>query len=189
MDRTSKPGRGHVFNDPVKKAELFSLRADGYSVHQLARYFGVDHTTLLYHFKKAGIIPISYDLKQQVIKAIKDGMTMRQAARKYAIAFITVASMCVSAGMTNILQTPIPGSKKLVLRILPRWGNWGRPKKVSTELKKYKSLIKHSERPGWYKRKNGTWICEGKSFVMLQKEQREKQKQVEAERRAKMLLY
>lgn len=46
-------GRGQVFKDPEKKAEMISFRAKGYAYADIARYYGVDHTTIMYHCRVA----------------------------------------------------------------------------------------------------------------------------------------
>lgn len=49
-------GYGHVFtDDPSKKEEMVQLRKAGYSLTDIARKYGVDHTTIIYHCRAAGI--------------------------------------------------------------------------------------------------------------------------------------
>lgn len=48
-------GHGHVFDDPKKKAEMIDLRKQGYSYLEISRKYGVDHTTIIYHCRIAGI--------------------------------------------------------------------------------------------------------------------------------------
>lgn len=46
-------GHGHVFDDPAKKAEMLKYREQGYAYADIARLYGVDHTTIMYHCRKA----------------------------------------------------------------------------------------------------------------------------------------
>lgn len=44
-----------VFQNPEKKEELARLLKEGYSYASLGRYFGVDHTSVIWHARKLGI--------------------------------------------------------------------------------------------------------------------------------------
>lgn len=46
--------RGNIITNKLK-AEMIRLRLSGWSWHKLGRYFGVDHSTVIYHVKRAGI--------------------------------------------------------------------------------------------------------------------------------------
>lgn len=48
-------GRGNIFNNPRTLDQMLKLRNKGVGPSELARMFGVDHTTIIYHSKKANI--------------------------------------------------------------------------------------------------------------------------------------
>lgn len=44
-----------VFKDPEKLAKLRELLLEGYSFNSIGRFFGVDHTSIIWHARKIGI--------------------------------------------------------------------------------------------------------------------------------------
>lgn len=51
--------------------EVIKMRKDGYSLSDIGRYFGKDHTTILYHCQKAGIASTSSEPKKEKIAIVK----------------------------------------------------------------------------------------------------------------------
>lgn len=49
-------GRGHTFDDIAKVQEMLSLRAQRVSTVSLAARYSVDHSTIIYHCKKHGLV-------------------------------------------------------------------------------------------------------------------------------------
>ena len=75
--KTRKQGRGGVFNSDIQLKRMFTMRLGGETFHNIARFFGVDHSTVIYHCKKHGII---YDRPKKVANYYpgvqnKDGYT------------------------------------------------------------------------------------------------------------------
>lgn len=48
-------GKGNIFNDRRTLETMLTLRMQGVGPSQLARRFGVDHSTIIYHTKKNGV--------------------------------------------------------------------------------------------------------------------------------------
>ena len=49
-------GRGNIFEDGTKLIEMLSLRQQGVGPSELGRRYGVDHTTIIYHCKRNGLV-------------------------------------------------------------------------------------------------------------------------------------
>ena len=49
-------GRGHVFDDMQKLSEMLRLRQQNVGPSELGRMYGVDHTTIIYHAKRYGVV-------------------------------------------------------------------------------------------------------------------------------------
>lgn len=57
----------HIFKDKEIKEDMLNLRRKGYSYNYLSKLFKVDHSTIMYHCKKAGIqVPTSIIYKDEV---------------------------------------------------------------------------------------------------------------------------
>lgn len=65
-------GHGHVFDDPKVKEQMLNFRLEGYSYTDIARRYDVDHTTIMYHCRKAGIAPAG------IMVELPDGQTVLQ---------------------------------------------------------------------------------------------------------------
>lgn len=48
-------GRGHIFEDLDKLNQMLALRSLGHSASDLANHYGCDHSTIIYHCKRAGL--------------------------------------------------------------------------------------------------------------------------------------
>ena len=48
-------GRGHIFDDLGRLNEMLTLRLRGAGPSSLAQHYGCDHTTIIYHCKRAGV--------------------------------------------------------------------------------------------------------------------------------------
>ena len=53
--KTMNRGRGDVFSDLNKLNEMLSLRVQGAGPSVLGAKYGVDHSTIIYHCKRAGV--------------------------------------------------------------------------------------------------------------------------------------
>jgi hypothetical protein len=49
-------GRGHIFEDLHKLNEMIAMRQQGIGPSKLAVRFGVDHSTIIYHCKRNGVV-------------------------------------------------------------------------------------------------------------------------------------
>src|SRR3990167_3187257 len=50
------PDGRRIFRDKEKYAELVKLLKDGHSFSSIARHFGVDHTSVIWHARKLGYL-------------------------------------------------------------------------------------------------------------------------------------
>lgn len=49
-------GQKKIFNDLDTRAQMLDLRRSGYSYKAIAIKYGVDHTTIIYHCRRAGLL-------------------------------------------------------------------------------------------------------------------------------------
>jgi len=180
-------GRGHIFDDPEKKAEMISYWVAGYSLPQLALYYGgLHHTTILYHIKKANLKRISREQRKEIVELIKNGKDINEVAKKYSISPVFVSVYCSHEGLKG--QKIISNNKKLVLQISPTWGRI-KKEKVFCPKKEYNKKTPLPERPGWFLDFSGRWICAGKSFKIIKEEQKIRQEKAKVQQRLNMLTY
>lgn len=182
--------RGRIFSDPQKRANMLKLRIRGYSYVRLARKYNVDHTTIIYHCKEAGIaLPVK--IKNEMYNFIKMGVlpndiSFKLGIRKEVIDFYIatygqfgnkVFSRRVIRNKRSSFKYPKPIKfTKSKIRIRPIW--WKIAKKVQPiilKLPQYVSMREEiAEAPSqlpltktdergveWMEDGKGGWICLG----------------------------
>ena len=174
-------GKGHIFDNPEKKEEMLAYRTAGYSYPQLALYYNVDHSTLIYHVKKAGIPMVDQMKKDKIISAVKNGKNIYNVAKTFSVTPSLVSVYCSQAKLN---QKILPSEKKLVLKMAPKWG---RPSPYNFHINYTKT--KKSIRPGWIADLDGSWVCAGKPISQIQKEQEERREKIAVQQRLEMLRY
>ena len=178
-----KIGHGHVFDDPDKKAEMLAYRQNGCSYPQLALYYGTDHTTILYHCKKAGLVTLKKAEKKKIVELVADGMSPKDVAIQFKTTESTVVTYCKMAGMIGqkiVMPTPL-----MVLQIKPPMN---RVRESRGEgIPEYQKTP--SARPGWIEDTYEGWICAGKSLRELQVIAKERQRKAEEQKRIDLLTY
>jgi len=82
----------------MKKEELEGYLADGLSLEQIGKRVGRDPSTVSYHLKKHGLMPVGYDVHapnqkvdpDELRSLIADGATVREAAARFDCGYSTV---------------------------------------------------------------------------------------------------
>lgn len=183
---------GHVFDDPKKKEEMLAYRMAGYSYPQLALHYGVDHTTLIYHVRKAGFVKIDKKKKDEIVKLMKGGADMKDVSKKYGISQVAISSYCCQAGLKGFKI--LSNEKKLVLSVGPprtrirHVYNGKIHDRKNRTWPQYDIRPPKSPRPGWLFY-GGEWICAGKPIEQIQAERKEKEKKIQEQERMDMLKY
>lgn len=178
-------GHGHVFDDPKKKAEMIALRLQGYPYGDIARKYNVDHTTIIYHCRVAGLLIFSDPfIRDEMLAKIAAGESTVKVAEFYNCLPSVVESWCRRSGMKGVASTAI---KIHLFPPAPRKHTGGRPKKPLTEAQQYKAFEK--SRPGWRRDEKGDWICLGKSQRQAKRDVKDRARRTLEKRRLEMLTY
>lgn len=183
LKMTNRAGHGNIFDDPQKKKEMISHYVEGYSCPQIALYYEVHHTTILYHVQKAGVCRVDKKIRDKIICLVKKGMSTQRVAQKFKILEPSVSAICVMKGIPGCKIYPI--KKQLVLKIAPRSGGFRRQISPPVSFKK----TPNSERLGWMKHPDGEWVRTGRSIEQIQKEQEERRRTKEFSKREDLLKY
>jgi hypothetical protein len=176
-------GKGTVFSEPAVKAEMLSLRRAGYSYIQIARKYGVDHSTIVYHCKKAGLLLFTDKwLLGEMLDKVRAGVDIDSVAILYGCSRTVIESYCHRAGITGIEVSKNQDSLPPLTPDLPELGE------VPVLI-----LTKKTEvvRPGWRLDERGEWICLGpnKESDKERKEIKERNHRALEKRRLEMLTY
>jgi DNA-binding CsgD family transcriptional regulator len=185
-----KRGQGNVFRNPKKKAEMLNFRSLGYTYPQLALYYGVDHSTLIYHVKKAGLLTITQKIRHSIVRQIEAGKTPKEMAEKYKIPETNVIAYCGRAGLKGYKF--VPGHRKLVIRMGINAGRGrGQKERMDHNYGHTKAYVRkpQSECMGYMSDGLGGWVREGKSYKQIMKDKKEIAKNKESGRKQQMLIY
>ena len=167
-------GYGFIFQDEARKAQMLAYRLEGYSYAELAKYYGVKHTAIIYHCRKAGLPFVPAKEEAAIAEKVREGQTVQSLAQSYGVAAAVIVAHCVRAGISGFRVPRI--DKKLVLE-LPHVHE--RRKRAAPRVPRPPAA--KEERKGWI-RDGDEWICAGKSFGDIAKEA-ERRKKEERQRR------
>ena len=82
-------GRGHVFEDGRTLNEMLMLRQKGVGPSDLGRHYSVDHSTIIYHCKRYGIVMPRTAPKATITQVITNGMQVSDARPKVVVTIST----------------------------------------------------------------------------------------------------
>lgn len=92
-----------VFKNLKKKAEMLSQRKAGRSYVDLARHYGVDHTTIIYHCEKAGLLVFSdIQKRNEMLQKVIDGQSIEDVSILYEVPRTMIESYCIRAGIKGM---------------------------------------------------------------------------------------
>ena len=134
---------------------MLSLRQSGRSYVDIARHYGVDHTTIIYHCEKAGLLLFSDDKKrQEMLQKVRDGQSVEDVAILYEVPSTMIESYCKRAGMkgmkiqnsSRLTSIHLSGPKQIMLAREKQYGKYRKFKspsdKTEAERKKEAEEIK-----------------------------------------------
>ena len=167
-------GKGTVFSDLKKKKEMLSLRKAGYSYPQITAHYEVDHTTIIYHCKRAELFVFAPKERQKIVSMVSKGCPVEQVAKKFKMHKALVKTFCRQAGVPGFNH--VDKGKKLILKTYPRWRYYENPLKGK----------KRAERV--YHRTSPTGV-RGSSYKELLRKQQNRVLEKEREERMNFLKY
>ena len=78
-------GRGHVFEDARTLNEMLMLRQKGVGPSDLGKHYDVDHSTIIYHCKRYGVILPRQMIRATITQVVKDGIQVSEARPKVVV--------------------------------------------------------------------------------------------------------
>lgn len=157
-----------VFKDPAKLNEMLDLRRGAgpdSSYHSLADKYQVSHSSILYHCRKAGLMPFEKpEVLEEMLTLARAGTWYTELAEKYKVHPNVVLHYCHRA--------------KVVPSIPPRDLDPNAPNQKPVDI-----------RPGWRRDANGEWINLGMNDEAWKKHKTALNKLKLEETRKKLLAY
>ena len=187
-----KSGLGHVFDNPRIKREMLILRIKGYSYVLLSRRYGVDHTTVMYHCRRAGIC-LREGVRDQMFQLIKNGITVADISKKLNILEEVVTFHMEIFGIDGhrVFSRRGWGIQGLNIKLPPGVENPKEKKKIASEKEEPEPVLTRTDSRGveWVKDNNGRWICTGNTEKIIAFDEENKKKKELELKRLKMLSY
>lgn len=179
----SRHGYTRVFRDPEVKAEMLSLRLQGYSFVELARKYDCDHTSVIHQCQLEGIA-LKKDTREALFALKDQGFTPEQIAVQLKLSGTVVEFYCYRYGIRG---NQIYGRTYLHLEpVAPR------PPKIHVPVAPQpKAILVRMDDRGveWRDDGHGGWICSGMSEKQYKQDLVEKKKRDLEKRRLEMLTY
>lgn len=172
-------GQGRVFRDPAIKAEMIALRDAGYSYKDIAIKYGVDHTTIIYHCRKAKMVVFGDPvIKKEMLDRVRSGGNIDEIAAHYGVNRTVIESYCHRSGIKGVSVT------RTHVRLFPK------AIQVYEETLPIAPVDEPEEiRPGWRRDEKGDWICLGKSKKEAKADAKTRAQKEIQKRRIDMLTY
>lgn len=188
---------------PEKIKEVINLRKMGYPYSVLAKKYKVDHTTIIYHCRDAGI-----SLRRCQKKIINSLLSQGASAEKIS----EILKIPLEAAEYHISMFKIAGDRlysKMLISSLPPLINKPIIKKINITKKQRKKRVKKilvrkirvvegiaqpliktdSRGVEWMSNGKGGWVCAGRTQESLKREAEEKKKRELELKRRQMLKY
>ena len=177
----------NIFDNPRVKKEMLILRIRGYSSVTLARRYGVNHTTILYHCRQAGIC-ITTQVRKQLFQFIKNGLCIIDVSRKLNIPEDVIKFYTEIYGNNGdkLFSRKAPHTPSQIIKLPPKVE---RPSGKSKE--ELPSTLTRTDSRGveWVQDNRGNWICAGKPKEVIQFDEENKKKKALELKRLQMLSY
>jgi biotin operon repressor len=187
--------RGKIFSNHNRLEKMLRLRTAGYSYIYLAKLFNVDHTTVIYHCRKAGI-SITGKKRKEMYLLMDKGVSKNQISSELGIGKEVVE---------RYIELYKEGGKKMYSRKYINFFKKIKPKeKKQIKIKKEKlipKLIPKSEEVPiiltktdkrgvlWRDNGKGKWICVGMSKEAKIIEEETKRRKALELKRLQLLAY
>jgi hypothetical protein len=178
-------GRGHTFSNQMIREEMLDFRRKGYSYIDIARKYNSDHTTILYHCRRAGLV-LNEELKNELYSLVKKGFSAIDVGKKLNIPSTVVDFYCFRYGVRG---------KKLTCRTKLHLDPISiKPKRIKREkiiiIKHQSQLLKIDEKgTEWLIESSGELVCLGKSKKQEKIDEGNKKKKELELKRLEILTY
>jgi hypothetical protein len=172
--------RGHTFENSKKKREMLNYRKQGYTYLQIARKYGADRTTIIYHCQRAGL-SLKDNVRIKLYDLIDQGFSPSEVALELKIPSTVVEFYC---DRYKVIEGRLFVNKKLNLEPIssePSQKKYSRSRGVD-----YKIDERGVE---WRKDLNDQWVCMGKTMKQRRLDEVNKKKRLLEEKRLDMLTY
>lgn len=187
-----KCGKGHVFDNPNVKREMLILRIKGYPYLVLARRYGVDHTTILYHCQYSGIC-LKENVREKMFILLRVGMSIPDISQKLNILEDVIKFYIEICGSdeSRIFSRRTPWVSKKSIKLPPILEKIVHQKKHKKKKEEPLLTLIRTDSRGveWLQDNRGMWICVGKTREKILFDEEEKKKKALELKRLQMLAY
>ena len=178
-----------LFRDPEVKAEMLDLRRQGYTFSDIARKYGADCTTILFHCQIAGLA-LTMEQQKEMRVLIRENLSVEEVGDRLGVNGSVITLYCTRNGVPGSDRFPTKGViKKMELEE----GQIHAQEKRNSAKRTgplNKILFKTDERGiSWRTDEKGEWICLGRSeYRQKTLSVKEKKRRLE-QKRAEILNY
>ena len=143
-------------------AEMLELRRQGYTFADIARKYGADHTTIMFHCQRAGLA-LNRTQQKEMRGLMQGGHTVEETAALLGVSSTVVTLYCSQHGVPGSDEFPPKGALK---RLEEAKGKQHASEKREEKKKELgiQPAFKIDERGvAWRRDGEGEWICMGRS--------------------------
>ena len=100
-----------LFRDPEVKAEMLDLRRQGYTFSDIARKYGADCTTILFHCQIAGLA-LTMEQQKEMRVLIRENLSVEEVGDRLGVNGSVITLYCTRNGVPGSDRFPTKGAIK-----------------------------------------------------------------------------
>ena len=152
-----------LFKDKEIKEEMLDLRRQGYTFSDIARRYGADHTTIMFHCQIAGLT-LTNEQQKEMRKLIREGLSVDQVGEILGVAGTVVDFHCRQKGVAGSTQYPTR-SEAQKLELEEGQIHAQEKRDLAKRIDPLNKILFKTDSRGisWRTNERGEWICLGRS--------------------------
>lgn len=178
-----------IFSHPEVLEEMLELRRQGHTFSDIARKYGADHTTVMFHCQAAGLA-LTAAQKLEMYKLIREGLSVDDVGGELGVSGWLVEFYCNQNGVPGSDKYPTKAYYKK-MQLDENQLNAMEKRDAARKRKRAAKLMFKTDERGvmWRTDEFGEWICLGKESYKRGAISSKDKKEILNKKRREMLEY
>lgn len=152
-----------LFRDPEMLKEMLDLRRKGHTFSYIARQFGADHTTIMFHCQAAGLALTAVQ-KEAMYDRVRQGWSVEEIGEELGVDSTVIELYCSQHGVAGSEQF-ITRSALKDIELTERQEYVRKRKELELKTGPINKVLFKTDSRGisWRTDEKGEWICLGRT--------------------------
>jgi DNA-binding CsgD family transcriptional regulator len=151
-----------IFTKPEVREEMLSLRRQGYSFSAIARRYGADHTTIIFHCQ-AEKLALTKKQKEIMCDLVREGLSLEEIGRKLEVDSTVIELYCSQHGIAGSSRFPTREALK-ELELAEGQITAQERRNLLRKINPINKILFKTDSRGveWRTDEKGEWVCLGR---------------------------